>query len=380
MKTYIKISAFLLFFSLLTSCGNNNSSTETTIELNEGNNNLIEVTQAQFQQGDMALSTMEEKSFPVVVNVNGMIDVPPENRAVVNATMGGYIKSTPFLIGDQVVKGQVLVTLENPEFIALQQSYLEIHEQLSYLKAEYERQQTMKTENITSQKSFLKAESDYKTAIASYNGLQKQLQLLSINTNQVKAGNFTSIVNIYAPISGYITKVQVTKGSYVSPATAIMELIDNDHIHLELSVFEKDVMKLKKGQEITFKIPEASQETFKAEVHLVSTSIDENRTVKVHAHINDSTQQHFLVGMFVEAAIITSTVKAKAIPTDAFVMIDDVANVMVLDKQEGATYYFRQEQVQVFENYEGYYRVAPTEKMHATTQFLSKGVFNLLGE
>ncbi len=63
-----------------------------------------------------------------------MIDVPPENRAVINATMGGYIKTTPLLIGDNVRKGQALVTIENPEFVRLQQEYMEVNEQLTYLQ------------------------------------------------------------------------------------------------------------------------------------------------------------------------------------------------------------------------------------------------------
>jgi cobalt-zinc-cadmium efflux system membrane fusion protein len=92
----------------------------------------ITINKAQFQQNAMQLGTLRTMPFPEVIQVNGMIDVPPQNRAVVNASMGGYIKNTPFLIGDIVKKGQVLLTLENPEFVSLQQSFLEVHEQLAY--------------------------------------------------------------------------------------------------------------------------------------------------------------------------------------------------------------------------------------------------------
>jgi len=149
-----------------------------------------------------------------------------------------------------VRKGQVLVTLENPEFIKLQQEYLEVNEQLSYLKSEYNRQVSMKAENITSQKSFLKAESDYKTAVAKHTGLDKQLRMLHISPSIVRSGTISSVVSIYAPISGSITKVNISKGSYLSPATEILEIIDTDHIHLELSVFVEGYYEDKKGQEI----------------------------------------------------------------------------------------------------------------------------------
>ena len=106
--------------------------------------------------------------------------------------------------------------------------------------------------------------------------------MLHISIAQVEKGNISSTSSIFAPISGSITKINVTKGTYVSPASPILEIIDNTHIHLELSVFEKDIMKIKKGQPIQFQIPEASSDTFDAEVYLVGTSIGENRTIKVH--------------------------------------------------------------------------------------------------
>ena len=203
---------------------------------------VIELSNEQFEENAMTIGSLEEKSFPELVQANGLIDVPPANRAVVSATMGGYIKNTHLLIGDRVTKGQALVTIENPDFVALQQEYLEIKEQLTYLKSEYERQQILIKENISSQKSFLKAESDYKKAEATYKGLRKQLDLLKISPSDVEKGIISTTSTLNAPISGSITQVNVSLGMYVSPATPIIEIVDNDHIYLELSVFEKDII------------------------------------------------------------------------------------------------------------------------------------------
>lgn len=374
----------ILFFNLLlalSGCGDTkNETAQKETEKKSMVDDCIQVTQAQFRQSKMMLGSLEEKPFPTVISVNGMIDVPPENRAIVNAPMGGYIKTSPLLIGDKVSKGQALVTIENPEFVTLQQHYLEVNEQLTYLKSEYDRQVTMKAENITSQKSFLKAESEYKTALARHKGLDKQLRMLNISPSRVIEGNISAVVPIYAPISGSITKISVTKGSYASPATEIMEIIDNDHIHLELSVFEKDIMKIKKGQKIEFKIPEASTEIFKAEVHLAGTAIEDNRTIKVHGHLKDESQANFLPGMFVEAYIITDSAFAKALPSESIIVVDEVAYVLVLDKKEGDTYYFKQEEVEIKGSHNGYTIVVPKNNFKPNAQFLAKGAFNLLGE
>ncbi|AEE19720.1 efflux RND transporter periplasmic adaptor subunit [Dokdonia sp. 4H-3-7-5] len=374
----LNIIALLGF--VLVSCGEKTTDKTEPSSHTEAMDDRIQVTQAQFDQSKMSLGGLEEKSFPTVVTLNGMIDVPPENRAVVTASLGGYIKTTPLLIGDIVRKGQLLVTIENPEFVALQQQYMEVNEQLTYLKAKYDRQVTMRAENITSQKSYLKAESEYKTAVARHTGLDRQLRMINISPASVRAGKISSVVSINAPISGSITKVNVSKGSYVSPATEILEIIDNDHIHLELSVFEKDILKVKKGQAIDFKIPEASSAIYKAEVHLVGTSIEANRTIKVHGHLEDESGVNFLTGMFVDASIVTNSAFAKALPSSSIVTVDENSYILVLDEKQGDTYYFRQAEVEVVQESEGFSLVQFNTNMAADTQFLTKGVFNLLGE
>ncbi|MGB0256808.1 MAG: efflux RND transporter periplasmic adaptor subunit [Flavobacteriaceae bacterium] len=367
---------FSLALVLLGGCGDTkNAATE-----NKTSDPFIQVTQAQFTQGKMLLGSFEEKVFSKTIAANGTIDVPPENRAVVNASMGGYIKKTPLIIGHTVTKGQLLLTIENPAFIVLQQQYMEVNAQLAYLKAAYQRQTQMKAENISSQKSFLKAESEYQTAVARHISLDKQLRMLNISPKSVRQGNMSAIARIYAPIAGSITKVNVTKGSYVSPATEILKIIDNDHIHLELSVYEKDIMKVKEGQKIEFNIPEASSETYTATVHLIGTTIEQNRTVKVHGHPKVTSENNFLTGMFVEANIITESTIAKAIPNEAIIEIDDVAYVLILDKKDENNYFFKQIEVTVKESYKGYSTLESKNNFQPDTQFLTKGVFSLLGE
>ncbi|MGB0656440.1 MAG: efflux RND transporter periplasmic adaptor subunit [Flavobacteriaceae bacterium] len=367
---------FSLALVLLGGCGDTkNAATE-----NKTSDPLIQVTQAQFTQGKMLLGSFEEKAFPKTIAANGTIDVPPENRAVVNASMGGYIKKTPLIIGHTVTKGQLLLTIENPAFIVLQQQYMEVNAQLAYLKAAYQRQTQMKAENISTQKSFLKAESEYQTAVARHISLDKQLRMLNISPKSVRQGNMSAIARIYAPIAGSITKVNVTKGSYVSPATEILEIIDNDHIHLELSVYEKDIMKVKEGQKIEFNIPEASSETYTATVHLIGSTIEQNRTVRVHGHPEVTSENNFLTGMFVEANIITESTIAKAIPNEAIIEIDDVAYVLILDKKDANNYFFKQIEVTIKESYKGYSTLESKNNFQPDTQFLTKGVFSLLGE
>ncbi len=370
---HIYIILFLFAFIACKNTENNQDLLEETVASNE-----LVINKLQFEGEKMALGKLETQNFNKTIKTSGMIDVPPHNKASISSFIGGYITKTPLLIGDKVKKGQMLVTLENPEYVELQQQYLEISEQITYLKSEFNRQKTLFDEKITSQKNYLKAESNYKSALALYNGLRKKLSMLNINPTTVEHGNISSTINLYAPIDGYVTQVNASNGSYISPSDIIMEIIDTDHIHLELSVYEKDILYIKKGQKITFKIPEASNETFEAEVHLVGTTIDETtRTVKIHAHILNEKQANFIVGMFVEAQIITESASHLALPKEAIMEQDGNYFALVLKNKTADNYYFEKVKVDTGTETETYTSILNTEKL-IDKNIIIKGAFMLL--
>jgi len=372
----------LLVILISMSCGKLNNDKEVSIDSSKttkitGDSKLVKVSIEQFQSENMKLVSMEELPFPLHIRTTGVIDVPPSSKAVISAYIGGYIKNSPLLIGDKVKKGQALVTLENLDFIQMQQEYLEVSEQLSYLKSEYERQKVLYDEKISSKKNYLKAESNYKKANAQYSGLHKKLKLLNIDPNLVSNGKLTSVSTIFAPISGSITKVGISSGTYISPADKIMEIINTDHIHIELRVFEKDILKIEKGQKISFRIPESSNEDFEGEIHLIGKSIDENRTVKVHAHIKDHIKQNFLVGMFIEADIEISNKDAISLLEDVLIKINEENFVLMLKSKDKDYYTFIKKKVKIGQNFNGYTEIIDANLLKEKGQFLL-GDFNLI--
>ncbi|PHR95714.1 MAG: efflux transporter periplasmic adaptor subunit [Leeuwenhoekiella sp.] len=378
MKNILLKLPFALVLTLCLACGNK---TETNPQESAPVADA-EVTEAQFKNASMQLAGPTEAVFPDWVEASGMIDVPPENRAVITPYLGGYVRDNPLLIGDAVKKGQPLITLENPEFVSLQQQFQELGEQLEYLKSEYERQQTLAAENITSKKNFLKAESEYKRSLATYNGLQKQLQLLNISTTQAMQGNYSSLARIYAPINGTIARTFVSKGSYVSPADPLMEIVDIDHIHLELKVFEKDMLKVKKDQAIAFKIPESSPEYYDGTVHLIGNSLDmEGRTVTVHGHIdNERGTPHFAVGMFIEARINTGETEALALPETAVVNLGESFYALQLQEQKEGSYRFDRVEIKPGKTQNGMTEILNSAELTKDAQYLTKGAFELIQE
>ncbi|WP_417786045.1 efflux RND transporter periplasmic adaptor subunit [Tenacibaculum sp.] len=337
------------------------------------------ITNEQWKKNNMKLVTVEEQDFPTTIKVVGKIDVPPTNKVVVTAKMGGFIKSIPLLVGDKVKKGQRLVTVENQEFVVMQQQYLETKQEIAFLKSEFERQKALFDEKITSERNYLKAKRDFEVAQTTLVSLQKQLQMINISATKLNSNSITSVTGIYAPISGNVTKIKTVTGSYISPADEILEIIDNKHLHLELSVFEKDALKLKVGQEISFRVPELSSEVYKAKVHLIGRSINENRTVDVHAHIEEEQKRNFLSGMFAEATIKTSSSLVKTLPETAIEEVEGKKFALKLDENTNEGYYFIKEKVEVGNTVKSFVELKELE-LQNEAKFLEEGVFNLLTE
>ncbi|WP_397445165.1 efflux RND transporter periplasmic adaptor subunit [Polaribacter sp. R77954] len=359
---------------LFLACGNTEKTTETITEIDQ-NSNQIKITKQQFESQQMQFGQLTAQPFNSVVKANGFIDVPPENRASISTFIGGYVKEIPLLIGDKVKKGQFIASLTSTEIVEIQQQFSEISAQLAYLKNEYKRQKTLFDEKITSEKKYLKAESTYKSSLALYNGLHQKLTMLNINPQKVAEGKITSTINLYAPISGYVTEVNVSNGSFVSSASELLEIINTDHIHLELNVFEKDILHIKKDQDIIFKVPESSNKNYEAEIHLVGTSINNDRTIKVHGHLKDE-RVRFITGMFVEADIIISSKKAISIAKSAVLKSDTNAFILTLIKEESDHFVLEKTLLKLGVENEKHIEVLNFETLE-NKKILTSGVFML---
>ena len=309
---------------------------------------LISVSRDQFAMAAMVLGGLKLYPFDDLVNANGYLDVPPEKRVKIGTFMGGHIKSAELIPGDHVEKGQVLLILENSEYLKLQQSFLETKEQLAYLKSVYESQKTLAEEKISAQRNFLQAKSDYGKTLAAYESLARQLKLLQIDPAAVNAESMTSSIKLVSPIDGYITEFNAINGIFVNPSDVLCEIVDPSHLHVELKVFEKDLFKLRKGQVISFRIPDASRESYSGEIILIGKTVEgSERTILVHGHITGKPVLNLLPGMYIEALIHTESKQLEGLPTDALATEEGKNFVFVKRSEQKDAYVFEKVPVKV---------------------------------
>lgn len=243
-------------------------------------------------------------SKPNQVSFNGRIVLPPQRQATVALTMGGVVKNTSLLPGQYIAKNSLIATLENPEFITLQQTYLDSHAQTEYLLAEYERQKTLSAEQAASQKKFQQSKADYLSMKSRQDAAAAQLSLLGVTPETLLKNGIRPLLEVKAPISGYAASVAMNVGKYINPGEALCEIIDKSTPMLCLTTYEKDLADIQVGSPVQFRVNGMGTQTFNGTVVSIGQKVDEtNRSLEVYSSIKETNAQ-FRPGMYVTAHIL----------------------------------------------------------------------------
>ncbi len=331
MKNIFIVTALLL----LMSCGSKENSASHTDEHDEQPNHL-EMTDVQLKNMDLSTTQVQERTIVQTLRLNGQVDVPPQNLVSVSAALGGYLKSTKLLPGYHFEKGEVLAVMEDNQYIQIQQDYLSVKAQLIAAQAEYHRQKELNQSKATSDKAYQQAKAAYEMLEVNKAALEQKLRLINIQPEKLHVANISRSVKIYAPFDGYVTKVMVNVGKYLSPSDVMFELVDPTDLHLNLKVFEKDWDKIKLGEKVVSYTNSHPEKKHHGELILIGKNISDDRAVETHAHF-ERYDPSLIPGMYMNAEIEVPSVKVWALPDASIVTF------------EGKNFVFKQESKNSFE-------------------------------
>lgn len=388
--------ALILYFSLrhTENDGHNHDGEKTEKEPKEvATAKEVELNEAQYKAAGVELGTFAMKNLSEVVNANGYTKLPPQNQADVSVHLTGIVKSINVIEGQAVKKGQVLATIESPEFAKLQEAYQTSKSNLEFLTLEYERQKTLSEENVNSKKVFQKTKADFETEKARLSSLKQQLNLLNLSGST----NLGSIMPVVAPISGYITEINIKIGSNAEVGKPLLSIVDNSQLHVDLLVYEKDLQKVKPGQNIRFVLTNQDNTEIKGKVFNVGKAFEnETKSVAVHADIINKSQT-LIPGMYVNALIDVGARDVQALPLDAIVKAEGREFIFILEEgheeeahdseeghshedghkheEAGKMYHFQRIEVKTGTSQLGYVQVSVLQKIDANAKIVLKGAY-----
>lgn len=366
----------IFLITALTSCGNSSeppASKEEPAETHAHGEETVELTKAQALTIGLQTAAVQNRSLSGVIKVNGMLDVPPQQMVSVSTPYGGILRNTQLLEGYWVKKGQVIAEMEHPDYIQLQQDYLEAKAQFAFLEQELARQQELSRENVTARKTLQKTEAEHKALKVRIEGLRQKLILMNISVAQLEKGAILRAIPVVAPISGYVTRVNANIGKFVNANEPMFEIVDTEHLHAELTVFEKDIPRLKIGSRVRFVLSNETKERT-ATVHLIGREIDGDRTIRVHCHL-DREDREMMPGTYLKAWVETGAATAPSLPDEAIVMEGGKYYVFLAMEEP---FHFKRLETAAGVSSGGYTEVVLPDGTPADAQFAVKGAGDLM--
>jgi membrane fusion protein, heavy metal efflux system len=218
---------------------------------------------------------------------------------------------------------------------------------------------------------YQQAEADYKLQKVLIASLAQKLKLAGININAVNENNISGSVNIYSPINGFVTRVNVNIGKYVSPTDVLFELVNPSDIHLSLTVFEKDLSKLFVGQKLQAYTNNQTDKKYNCEVLLIGKDLSLERNTEVHCHF-ETYDKSLIPGTYMNADVEVKSVKTNVLPSDAVLRFEG-KNYVFADKRNNQ---YEIKEVTTGENENGFTEVLTN--YDAETSFVVKGAYSLL--
>ncbi len=366
MKTISKIA---FTFLLLTACGSKEeiqSETKTS-----SSNSIVNVDSEQLKNLGIQFKTISKEQMSSNLNLNGVVEVPPQHKLFITMPFGGFIKKINVLDGMKVKKGQVIIAVEHPEIIQLQQEYLENNAQLELNEQELVRQKFLVEKDASALKVLQQAKANLAITQAKKEGLRIKLEMANVDFNSLNKGKIQRQQEIRAPFDGVITKVNCEVGSFAESKMNLLEIIDLKHVHAELTVFEKHLSSLKEGQKLNLEISGVVG-SIKGEIYLIGKELASDRTAKVHCHF-DQFDPKIQPGAYIKAQVEINSSDYFVLPIEAVVDVNNKPSIFLTSDGKS----FWSEPIQILMSNEKVHAVELSSKQQ-NSKIVFKGAYELL--
>lgn len=397
LRSYFAPTLLISGLLFASGCGSGGSKTDTTnagqsskpdstvmmTDSAAAGSDRVSLSQAQYDVAAIKLGQPTLRTLNTTLKVNGTLDVPAQNLVSVSVPFGGYIRQIRLEPGMRVRKGQTLVVLENPDYIQLQQDYLDTKAKLEYADLEFARQQELSRDNVNALKIFQQTRSTRQSLQAQLAGMSARLATIRINPANLTPGQLTRTISIPSPVSGFVTGVPVNNGRFINPSDVVVEVTNMDRLYIRLSIFEKDIGQIQTGQLIRFGMGGDPALVHRGSIFMIGKSIAPDRTIAVLAHPTGAYADDYIPGGYVSAQIDVKTQPLPALPESAVVSYGGKSLIYLLESSQKnpVTYQFRQVEVKTGVRQNGYIAITlPPDSNLQQMPVVVNGAYSLLSK
>lgn len=204
----------------------------------------------------------------------------------------------------------------------MQEDYLTTKALLEQANADFDRQRDLNAEKAASDKVMQQAKATRQALLVKKSALEQKLRLMNINPSSISLNNIRRTINVYAPISGMVSEVFANTGQYVSPADAMLEIINPNQALLKVKVFEKDLASIEVGQYLKAYTNSNPDQKLEAQISSIANQVNEDGTVDVFARVTNPNGVKLTANMYFNVELEVQAMRANVLPTEAVVQFE----------------------------------------------------------
>jgi membrane fusion protein, heavy metal efflux system len=288
----------------------------------------IELSDAQL--GMISIGAVSEHSFPIQTEAVGNIDFNEDMAAQVFPPYQGRIVKLFAMLGDNVKRGQPLLTIESPDLIQAESSLIAAAAVSDLNSHVLDRAKQLFEVSGMAEKDLQQAISDQQTAEGALKAARDAVAVFGKSALEIDRMVKTRTIDPYlvvpSPLTGRVTARTAAPGDFVQPGNlpAPYSVADISRIWMNASVTESDMPRVRKGQPIEVTVMALPGRVFDGEISMVGAAVDPQlHRGLVRAEIDDP-KHELLPGMFASFVIVTGApVNAAAVPVDGIVREGD---------------------------------------------------------
>jgi cobalt-zinc-cadmium efflux system membrane fusion protein len=268
---------------------------------------VIRLSPAAIEAAGIRWAKAELRDCPRILKAVGKILAPKPRTAIVSYFLPGRVSDVQVQVGNRVKKGQPLVTLQCAEVAAAMSEFYKAVASHELAQLNLAREKQLAADGIGARKNLLAAETDFKVARGNLEAAEKRLHILGFNEVQVKdiaqAHKISPAMTLHAPIDGKVVASAAVVGAMVDQSKEILTIIDPTSLWVDAEIYEKDVAKVKIGQEVEVVVPAYSAERFAGKVSYIADTVnEETRTITVRTEV-DNRDDRLKPGMFADVSL-----------------------------------------------------------------------------
>lgn len=256
---------------------------------------VLKLSPEALKNGHVVTDKVQNREVQRVINIEGIVEVPPDNQAIISTQVAGTLEKILVERGQVVKKGETVAELAGVEFQDLQLQYLQWHLRAALAKNLLDRRQSLSESQSLAKRQIWETESQYNAAINERDAAERKLRSLGLSAGVLadiaESHSLVKSLPLRSPIEGIVVRFDKTLGQAVKAQEPIFEIHNLSHVWVEGYLSERDLAQVAIGQPARVRV--IADPTFLAVGRVVRSGQvlgDQDRTLPIWVEL-DSTPQ-----------------------------------------------------------------------------------------